>query len=177
MALPTSPPISLNQIKTEFGATGTRSLTEFYRGGAYVPNISANSGVPTSGTISLLDFLGATNYTPHTATAAPTSLTGSALTVVPSITIRTTSGSTVTASPSGRTYTYAWQRVSGSTAISAETPNSSASYFRATVPSGQTLSATWRCAVSDGTSTAYTNNITITLTHTFNPGGGGDPEP
>lgn len=61
MALPTSPPISLNQIKTEFGATGSRSLTEFYRGGSYVPNIPANSGVPTSGSISLLDFLGASN--------------------------------------------------------------------------------------------------------------------
>lgn len=61
MALPTNPPISLNQIKTEFGATGTRSLTEFYRGGSYVPNIPANSGVPTSGSISLLDFLGASN--------------------------------------------------------------------------------------------------------------------
>lgn len=59
MALPSSPPISLNDIKTEFGATGTRSLTEFYRGGAFVPNTSANSGVPTSGAISLLDFLGA----------------------------------------------------------------------------------------------------------------------
>lgn len=59
MALPTSPPISLNQIKAEFGATGTRSLTEFYRGGPFVPNIPANSNIPTSGTISLLDFLGA----------------------------------------------------------------------------------------------------------------------
>lgn len=59
MALPTSPPISLNQIKAEFGATGARSLTEFYRGGAFVPNIPANSGVPTSGAISILDFLGA----------------------------------------------------------------------------------------------------------------------
>lgn len=61
MALPSSPPISLNQIKTEFGATGSRSLTQFYRGGAFVPNIPANSGVPTSGSISLLDFLGASN--------------------------------------------------------------------------------------------------------------------
>lgn len=61
MALPSSPPISLNQIKAEFGATGSRSLTQFYRGGAFVPNTPANSGVPTSGSISLLDFLGASN--------------------------------------------------------------------------------------------------------------------
>ena len=61
MALPTSPPISLNDIKAEFGATGSRSLTAFYRGGSFVPNIPANSGVPTSGSISLLDFLGASN--------------------------------------------------------------------------------------------------------------------
>lgn len=78
MALPTSPPISLNQIKTEFGATGTRSLTEFYRGGSYVPDIPANSGVPTSGAISLLDFLGAANYIPINDLTAVT-ITGGSL--------------------------------------------------------------------------------------------------
>ena len=78
MALPTSPPISLNQIKAEFGATGTRSLTDFYRGGSYVPNIPSTSGVPTSGTISLLDFLGAANYIPINDLTAVT-ITGGSL--------------------------------------------------------------------------------------------------
>lgn len=64
MALQSSPPISLNDIKAEFGATGTRSLTEFYRGGAFVPNSPQNSNIPTSGAISLLDFLGASNSLP-----------------------------------------------------------------------------------------------------------------
>lgn len=53
MTLQSTPPISLNDIKTEFGATGTRGLTEFYRGGAFVPDSPANAGVPTSGPIDL----------------------------------------------------------------------------------------------------------------------------
>lgn len=53
MALPGSGTITLNDIKAEFGATGTRGLVEFYRGGAFVPSTSANASVPTSGAISL----------------------------------------------------------------------------------------------------------------------------
>jgi hypothetical protein len=34
-------------------------MSDYYRGGAYVPDIAANSGVPTSGTIALSDFYGA----------------------------------------------------------------------------------------------------------------------
>ncbi len=63
MPLPTSGTLTLNQIKTEFGATGTRGLTEFYRGGAFVANTSANAGIPTSGQIDILDFYGASNAT------------------------------------------------------------------------------------------------------------------
>lgn len=57
MALPTSGNISLLDIKGEFGGTG--ALTSYYRGGGLVPNTAANAGVPTSGTISVRDFLGA----------------------------------------------------------------------------------------------------------------------
>lgn len=106
MALPTSPPISLNQIKEEFGATGSRSLTEFYRGGAFVPNIPQNSNIPTSGAISLLDFLGAANYVPINE-LTPVTITGGGLApssasanyqVLNNGTVRSTLG---TVSPSG----------------------------------------------------------------------------
>lgn len=59
MALPASPPISLSQVCTEFGAPATTPLASFLRGGAYVPNAAPNLGVPTALPISLLDLLGA----------------------------------------------------------------------------------------------------------------------
>lgn len=57
MTLPSSGPISLSQIQTEFGGSDPISLTEYYRGGAYTTD--NNTGVPTSGAISMAgDFYG-----------------------------------------------------------------------------------------------------------------------
>lgn len=64
MALPASPPITMQQIYTEFGAPLGTPLTAMVRGGAYVPNIPQNNNVPTSPPINLLNFLGATNQPP-----------------------------------------------------------------------------------------------------------------
>lgn len=57
MALPSSGTITLAQIQTEFGGSNPISLSEYYRGGAYVT--SNNTGVPTSGVITLSNFYGA----------------------------------------------------------------------------------------------------------------------
>lgn len=57
MALPSSLPLALSQIKTEFGGGGT--LAAYYRGGGYVANHTANASIPTSGTIAISNFLGA----------------------------------------------------------------------------------------------------------------------
>lgn len=59
MTLPSSGTITLLDLQNEFGGSNPIGLSEYYRGGAYVPNTSTNSGVPTSGTISLSDFYGA----------------------------------------------------------------------------------------------------------------------
>lgn len=57
MALPGSGPMSLAQLQTEFGGSNPISLSEYYRGGAYVT--ANNSSVPTSGQMSLSQFYGA----------------------------------------------------------------------------------------------------------------------
>lgn len=57
MALPSSGSISLANIQTEFGGSNPISLSEYYRGGAYVT--ANNTGVPASGVIQLDDFYGA----------------------------------------------------------------------------------------------------------------------
>tara|TARA_R110002060_G_scaffold66407_1_gene75228 strand:- start:255 stop:821 length:567 start_codon:yes stop_codon:yes gene_type:complete len=59
MALQSSGAISLSDLAAEFGVSAPYSLGGFYRGGGNVPNSSANSGVPTSGAISLTGFYGA----------------------------------------------------------------------------------------------------------------------
>lgn len=59
MPLPPSGTITIDDLRTEFGATGARGLGDFYRGGAFVPNTPTNASVPTSGTIQLSDFYGA----------------------------------------------------------------------------------------------------------------------
>ena len=57
MTLPTSGPISLTDIQTEFG--GNASLSEYYKGGAYVLDVDYAPNVPRSGQISINDFYGA----------------------------------------------------------------------------------------------------------------------
>ena len=59
MALQSSGTITIGDLRTEFGDTGSSSLSEFYRGGSLVPNTATNAAVPTSGTISLSNFYGA----------------------------------------------------------------------------------------------------------------------
>lgn len=57
MALQVSGPISMQDIVNEFGGVAPHSLSEYYRGGAYVGD--ANTNVPVSGAIKLSDFYGA----------------------------------------------------------------------------------------------------------------------
>jgi hypothetical protein len=59
MALPLTGPISLADIQAEFGGSVPVSLSDYYKGGAYVLNTDYAPNVPTSGTISLSDFYGA----------------------------------------------------------------------------------------------------------------------
>ena len=60
MALPTSGPLSLADIQTEFGGSNPISLSEYYAGGTYVPAGTSGTygAVPTSGEISLRNFYG-----------------------------------------------------------------------------------------------------------------------
>ena len=60
MALQGSGTITLAQIQSEFGGANPIGLNEYYRGGSYVPNTSANNGIPTSGTIDMADFYNGT---------------------------------------------------------------------------------------------------------------------
>ena len=113
MALPTNPPISLSQIQAEFGAPSTTGITDFRRGGAYVPDTPANAGVPASGDIGLLHLLGATKTTPLVLSVTGGTRETFAPEPAPS---QIPMSSIMVASVSGGTppYTFTWSRVSGS---------------------------------------------------------------
>lgn len=59
MPLPSSGPISLANIQTEFGGSNPIGLNEYYRGGGLVP--ASVTAVPASGGISLSNFYGTSN--------------------------------------------------------------------------------------------------------------------
>ena len=63
MTLPSSGPLSIEDIANEFGGTAPHSLSEYYRGGDFVPDSSLTQSIPTSGSISVSDFYDTTNYT------------------------------------------------------------------------------------------------------------------
>jgi hypothetical protein len=63
MTLPSSGPLSIEDIANEFGGTAPHSLSEYYRGGSLVPDSSLTQSIPTSGLINVSDFYGTTNYT------------------------------------------------------------------------------------------------------------------
>jgi len=50
-------PLTLNEIKTEFG--GPNTFTSYRRGAGYVPNHQANASIPSTGTVRILNFLSA----------------------------------------------------------------------------------------------------------------------
>jgi hypothetical protein len=61
MTLPLSGPLTFAQIQGEFGGTEPVALSEYYRGGALVPNSSSTATIPTSGAISVSNFYGVTD--------------------------------------------------------------------------------------------------------------------
>lgn len=61
MAIKPSGPLAINEIGAEFKAGAPFSLSQFYRGGQYVPNSPATQNIPTAGAISFSQFYGASD--------------------------------------------------------------------------------------------------------------------
>jgi hypothetical protein len=128
-----------------------------------------------TGILCALPIIGAptdsTSGTPAVSVSvSDTTPTGSASTA-------TVSSNSTTASASGGTspYTYAWTRKSGDRSISASSANSATTSFsRGSCIAGTSYSAVWRCeATDDNGNTAFSADVTITLTRTGSSGGGG----
>jgi hypothetical protein len=70
MTIVASGQVSIQDLVDEFGGTAPHNLTEYYRGGAFVDDITNNNSVPLSGEIQLKDFYGAANSVTVTVTQA-----------------------------------------------------------------------------------------------------------
>ena len=145
--------VSLLERQNTFGAT---SLSQMTRGNK-VPNVSANSGVPTTLPLLLSQLAGAVNYVPVTGSASPNPLANSGGTKG-TATIGTV---TVTGANGTGSYTYgAATLVAGSSAGSWTSINNTQSgntyTFHAVLSQAgaETVDGTWQVTVSDGT-TSY----------------------
>lgn len=160
MALQSNPPITMAQIRAEFGAPANTPLHDFYRGGPWVPNISQNSNVPPQAPIRMQDLLNATKYQPIHLTA-PIQVNWEGQGNRPPLTFYTT----VDASVSGGNPnpTIRWTFVSGSSQIANSSNNTLSGRFscRGGVP-GQEINevAVYQLAVTDGVS-SDSKNVTF----------------
>lgn len=166
MPLPSSGPISLEMIRQFYGGAAPDSIFEYYRGGAYVPNTAGNSGVPTSGAISLFNFYGqgSGGGGGPALTASNSGATGSVFQNEPAPATRSVSGSgTVFASGGSGSYTCTWAHLSGSTSIPTPASNNFSPTFTATVSKNTALTAVKRCTVADGVNTPVTTDMNVRL--------------
>lgn len=161
MAVPSNP--KLSDVYAEFAAPAGTNLSAFVRGGAYVPNISANNAVPTSPPISLSQMAGSVKYIPISL-GGPTSAQGE---VFGTPTTQTVFSDAVTITVSGGNPgpSISWARISGDATMSMVFPtNSLGQQWSASVNTNSSKSAVYRITVSDGVSSA-TRDVTVTLIH------------
>ena len=65
MTIVSSGTISINSLVGEYGGSAPHAMNEYYKGGSLVGNHAGNPNVPTSGTIDLADFYGASATVPN----------------------------------------------------------------------------------------------------------------
>ncbi len=170
MPLPSSGPINLAMLRQFYGGAAPDSIFEYYRGGAYVPNTGANSGVPASGAISLFNFYGQGGGGGGGGLSVSNSgANGSVFQNEPAPATRSVGASgTVFASGGSGSYTCTWSHISGSTAIPTPGANVFSPSFSATVPKNDFLTAVKRCTVSDGVNTPVSTDMTVRLDYVTN---------
>ena len=160
MTLPTSGPLSLNDIKGEFGGPAAPSLSDYYAGGSYVPagTSGTNGPVPSSGAISISNFYGTSASVPLSISISPSSLYNSRSGGGP----LTSSPATGTGSGGTGPYTYAWTYVSGSS-YTINSPASATTTFTTNLIAGQFKSGVYRCTVTDSLSATASATITVEM--------------
>lgn len=159
MTLPTSGPLTLADIQTEFGGSNPISLSEYYAGGSYVPagTSGTNGAVPSSGTISVWNFYGtsALSFSPAGGTSA-----GSPQTLLVEDFWPATAVQLITCSQSA---TWVWSSTGTGTLSSTVASGGSATSIQFTL-TGQNGFIRTRVITLSGTAAGVTRYWSITLT-------------
>lgn len=132
----------------------TDTTTRYY----WVRLLASDGGTSsTNPTTTGLAAAAASISTTLNATASPSSLSTSG-----TGTPLTTASTTVTPTGGTSPYTYAWTRISGSTSITANTASAASTTFTgASLASGTTYSAVFRCTVTDNVAATKTVDVNV----------------
>lgn len=165
MTLPSSGPLSLADIQTEFGGSNPISLSEYYAGGAYVPagTSGTNGPVPSSGTISISNFYGTSKLV---LSVTADNVSGIDFGASFSGTVYTETSPDTTPANGAAPYTYAWTHIStssGNTPTVVSATNQNPSWY-ADVADGTPSESVWRVTVTDSVAATAQTDITVTLT-------------
>lgn len=164
MPLPSSGEMSIQMIAQFYGGAAPHSINEYYRGGPYVPNTASNSGIPTSGPISLSMFYGQGGAGGGALAASNNGATGNVFQNEPAPATRSVSATgAVFVSGGSGSYTCTWTHISGSTAIPTPGANVFNPSFTASVAKNDSLTAVKRCTVSDGVNPTVSTDMTVRL--------------
>lgn len=153
MGIPASGAVSLLDLQNEFGGANPISINEYYRGGALVPNTSNNTGIPTSGTISLDDFHGSSALQ---GTLSPGNAFGST-TVGGACTTNTVVAS---GSHNSGTLSYVYAFVSGD-AFTRNGSGASASFTANVSGANPDKDATWKVTITDSAGGSIVINFNV----------------
>ena len=160
MALPSSGPLSLADIQTEFGGSNPISLSEYYAGGGLVPpgTTGTYGAVPSSGEISIRNFYGTAASGPLAITISPSSLYN----IFSGTGTVTSDPATGTATGGSGGYSYAWTFVSGNS-YTINNPFTDTATFSTFLSAGQFKSGNYRCTVTDSSSATAFADIQVDL--------------
>lgn len=160
MALPTSGPLSLNDIQGEFGGANPISLSEYYAGGGLVPpgTTGTYGAVPSSGEISIRNFYGTAATGPLSIIISPSSLYN----IFSGTGTVTSDPATGIASGGSGGYSYAWTFVSGNS-YTINNPFTDTATFSTFLSAGQFKSGNYRCTVTDSSSATAFADIQVDL--------------
>ena len=79
--MPASGAIAFSDLRSVFGTAASTPISSYYKGGSYVPNITANASVPTSGQVSMSNYYSARTVNSASATGGYSSYTSGSDTV------------------------------------------------------------------------------------------------
>jgi hypothetical protein len=160
MALPSSGPLSLADIQTEFGGSNPISLSEYYAGGGLVPpgTTGTYGAVPSSGEISIRNFYGTAATGPLSIIISPSSLYN----IFSGTGTVTSDPATGTATGGSGGYSYAWTFVSGNS-YTINNPFTATATFSTFLSAGQFKSGNYRCTVTDSSSATAFADIQVDL--------------